>query len=127
MSALFSLFPADLSADVGEELNMSEPSTSSGPITSGPPSDVPAVNAPDVSGNRGITVMQTSNEVGCRKWDKKHFCFYCDVPQAKLPRHLQSCHKEEREVVELASQTNASARKRLLLQLRNLGNHRHNS
>ncbi|XP_022111106.1 uncharacterized protein LOC110990416 [Acanthaster planci] len=40
----------------------------------------------------------------------KHFCFYYDVPQAKLPRHLQSCHKEEREVIKIACEPNASVR-----------------
>ena len=68
--------------------------------------------------------MQTSNMGGQRKWDKKHFCFYCDEPQAKLPRHLRSCHKEEREVVDITSETDRSARNNLLL--KNVGNHRHN-
>ena len=52
--------------------------------------------------------------------------FYSDEPQSKLPRHLQSFHKEEREVVEIVSENNPSARKKLLLKIRNLGNHRHN-
>ena len=43
-----------------------------------------------------------------------------------MPLHLQSCHEEEREVVEIASENIPSARKKLLLKIRNLGNHRHN-
>ncbi|XP_071792889.1 uncharacterized protein [Asterias amurensis] len=80
----------------------------------------------DSSEKCAVTVMQTDNVGRQRKWDKKHYCFYCDEPQAKLPRHLQSRHKEEREVVEIASETDVSARKKLLLYIRNIGNHRHN-
>jgi len=76
--------------------------------------------------NCGVTVMQTSNVGGQRKWDKKHFCFYCDEPQSKLPRHLQSCHREEIQVVAIASETDRSIRINLLLRIRNAGNHRHN-
>ncbi|XP_022110444.1 cytochrome P450 3A2-like [Acanthaster planci] len=68
----------------------------------------PSDDTSDVQENCGVTVMQPSNGVGCRKWDKKHFCFYCDVPQAKLPRNLQLCHRGEREVVEIACELNAS-------------------
>ena len=43
-----------------------------------------------------------------------------------LPRHLQSYHKEKREVVEIVSLNDPSARKKHLLKILNVGNHRHN-
>ncbi len=124
-------------------LNGSDSPQSSSSGDAGPPADSgtgPAVCSPpyepsstesrrsstEATETCHITVMETSNEGGHRKWDKKHFCFYCEVPQSKLPRHLQSCHKEESEVVEIASETNPSARKILLWKIRNVGNHRHN-
>ena len=97
-------------------------------LTDTPPSNESPQSSDTIehSENCGVTVMQTGNVGGQRKWDKKHFCFYCDEPQSKLPCHLQSCHKEEREVAEIASENNLSARMKLLLKIRNLGNHRHN-
>ncbi len=86
-----------------EPLITSEPSRFASPHTNDRDEDGP-------QGNSGVTVMRTDNEGAQRKWDKKHFCFFCDEPQAKLPRHLQSCHNEEREVVEIASQTDCCAR-----------------
>ena len=94
--------------------------------TSALPSPISSGVETDGTEGCSVTVMPTSNVGGIRKWDKKHYCLYCDVAFAKLPRHLYSCHKEEREVVEIASETTLSVRKKLLLKIRNLGNHAHN-
>ena len=40
-----------------------------------------------------------------------------------MPRHLWSCHKEEREVVDITSETDRSARNNLLLKIHNVGRH----
>lgn len=72
-----------------------------------------------------MEVMQTDNSLG-RKYDKKFFCPYCEIPQAKLPRHLITKHKDEREVIALESEKDPVAKRNALTKLRNLGNHRHN-
>ena len=73
-----------------------------------------------------IKVAATSNDGSTRKWDKKQFCYYCSEPQAKLPRHLDSVHRLEPDVVLLRCKSGKS-RKQQLCKLRNLGNHLHNS
>lgn len=72
-----------------------------------------------------IVVMTTNNGIA-RKWDKKDYCCYCLQPQSKLPRHLQTRHPEESDVVEFVQDKSKAARQTLLCKLRNLGNHIHN-
>jgi hypothetical protein len=45
---------------------------------------------------------------------------------AKLPRHLITVHKNEKEVIAYAGAPNAKIKSRLLTKLRNIGSHRHN-
>ena len=72
-----------------------------------------------------IRVAQTHNDGTSRKWDKHQFCYYCGEPKAKLPRHLESVHREECDIQRL-SNFRGQARKKQLVRIRNLGNHRHN-
>ncbi|KAI0221818.1 hypothetical protein LSAT2_026936 [Lamellibrachia satsuma] len=49
-----------------------------------------------------VTVMCTNNEGSIRKWDKKHYCFYgCEMPKAKFPKHLETIHSEELDILGL--------------------------
>lgn len=80
----------------------------------------------DVTTTENITVMTTNNEGG-RKYDKQYFCLYCSKPQYKLPRHLETHHKEEKEVAVYLAETDKGLREQMLLKIRNLGNHRHNT
>ncbi|KAK6168062.1 hypothetical protein SNE40_021963 [Patella caerulea] len=73
-----------------------------------------------------ITVMTTNNDGNVRKWDKKHYCYFCSEGQSKLPRHLMSKHSDEPEVVKVKAETNLETRSNMLCKLRNLGNHKHN-
>lgn len=43
--------------------------------------------------------MATKQEGNKRTWDKKHSGVFCGVPQAKISRHYQRVHKEERSVL----------------------------
>ena len=74
----------------------------------------------------GITVMATSNSGNYRSWDKKYYCVYCEKPQSKLPRHLETTHQDEPEVVQALSDKDKKSRQAKLTKIRNLGNHKHN-
>ena len=63
-----------------------------------------------------------------RKWDKKYACPFCSKNVAKLPRHLNSCHKGEPEVVDVYSYPAGSVARRLCLEkLHRLGMFKFNS
>lgn len=72
-------------------------------------------------------IIQTSTKTddGRRVYNKKHFCFYCSKPQAKISRHLMTSHKNEAEILAL-EEMKGKARDAHLDKLRNLGNHIHN-
>ncbi|XP_069102076.1 uncharacterized protein [Argopecten irradians] len=80
----------------------------------------------------GITVKLCSlNEKGKKIWDKKHYCLYCSKPFSKLPRHLETMHKDESEVIKLRSLDRRNdeqkrARSILIDKLRKAGNYSHN-
>lgn len=59
------------------------------------------------------------------KYDKRHYCLYCTLPQSKIQRHLISAHKDEDDVA-LLSQSTGKERQQLMTKIRNLGSHRHN-
>lgn len=58
---------------------------------------------------------------------KRFRCPYCKKSVSKLPRHLSSQHKAEREVRQLETTTDRRMRKLLIIKLRNLGCHIHNT
>ncbi|XP_036814928.1 uncharacterized protein LOC110501685 isoform X1 [Oncorhynchus mykiss] len=72
-----------------------------------------------------ITVSTCSmTDDGKRKWDKKHFCLYCNEPHHKIARHLERIHAEEASVAHAMSFPKLSKIRSLLLdQLRNKGNY----
>ena len=51
---------------------------------------------------------------------------FCHNPFSKLPRDLESMHREEAEVAMLQSTKRSEERQKLLCKLRNVGNHIHN-
>ncbi|XP_055727828.1 uncharacterized protein LOC129816888 isoform X1 [Salvelinus fontinalis] len=61
---------------------------------------------------------------GKRKWNKKHFCLYCNEPHHKISRHLERMHAEEAAVAHAMSFPKLSKIRSLLLdQIRNKGNY----
>ena len=72
-----------------------------------------------------VKVMRTDNAGGKRKYDKVAYCLYCKLPHSHIVRHLETVHRKERQVQELAKMSKAS-RKTALRKLRNMGNHTHN-
>ena len=82
-------------------------------------------NEKDSPGPSLIHVKTTSNLDG-RKYDKKHVCFYCEISQAKLPRHLQSAHSDESAVKDWMDETDSKLKTAKLTKIRNLGNHINN-
>ncbi|XP_035222706.1 uncharacterized protein LOC118195486 [Stegodyphus dumicola] len=78
-----------------------------------------------------ISVLHTKNTKFSRKWDKKYYCPYCEIPFGKLVRHMEKVHADESEVqFILAAKNNTSIskrkRERMICKLRNIGNHKHN-
>ncbi|XP_041867585.1 uncharacterized protein LOC121656583 isoform X2 [Melanotaenia boesemani] len=58
---------------------------------------------------------------------KKHYCYVCGKSQIKISRHLFRHRKVEPEIAEaFALPQQSKERKRLLMQLRNRGNYKHN-
>jgi len=60
-------------------------------------------------------------------YDKRYYCFYCDKALAKVKPHLISQHDNEALVAEMLAKKDKQLQKNLLVKLRNLGNHKHNS
>jgi len=92
------------------------------PASDVPVSDVPASDVPIV---QPVGVAATCNLPDKRIYNKRHYCLYCKLPFFHLPRHLYSCHSEERDVAEVLASDGAT-RKVLLTRLRNLGSEQHN-
>lgn len=72
-----------------------------------------------------INVLPNSNTDCMRRYDKKPYCFYCGIPQSKIVRHWFAKHKTENAVIQLST-AEKHERVKLILRLRNLGNHKHN-
>src|SRR5688572_2436331 len=80
------------------------------------------------------SMLSTENavKVSCRNrtvqyFEKRPYCFYCGTQQTQIQRHWQTKHREEREVVEIASVKDRAERCKHIVRLRNLGNHIHNT
>lgn len=69
-------------------------------------------------------VIESTNNSGSRKWDKKNYCYFCEKPQSKIWRHIRDQHGDEHEVAEILAQPSHS--QHLISRLRNQGNHKHN-
>ncbi|PZC80636.1 hypothetical protein B5X24_HaOG214203 [Helicoverpa armigera] len=64
----------------------------------------------------GIIVAKTSNVGTIRKWDKKQACIFCSKLISKLPRHLESKHSKEPEVIKLTSLSLKSEERKMLIE-----------
>ncbi|XP_028412502.1 uncharacterized protein LOC114535339 [Dendronephthya gigantea] len=64
---------------------------------------------------------------GARVYDKTHSCFFCEKEYAKIARHLQQVHGEEKEVKDaLQHPANHEKRKKQFEKLCRMGNFNHN-
>ena len=80
--------------------------------------------APSTSCN-AIRVSKTSN-IDKRKWDKFHFCYFCQKKDTNMRRHYLNQHKQEEEVRAILAAQDRKTRVNLITKLRNLGDHMHN-
>ena len=72
-------------------------------------------------------VARTSNAVGRRRWDRRNVCFFCELPQAKLARHLERTHGTEADVqLALMHPKHSAERRKAFSDLTKKGNYRHN-
>ena len=58
--------------------------------------------------------------------DKRYPCLFCQKELAKLPRHLETAHSNERDVMMWVSCTNKSLKQQLYVKMKNQGAHIHN-
>lgn len=65
-------------------------------------------------------------EDGKRVYDKRYPCLFCQKELAKLPRHLETAHSNEREVMMWVSCTTKSLKQQLYIKMKNQGAHIHN-
>ncbi|KAL4704231.1 hypothetical protein ACJJTC_016249 [Scirpophaga incertulas] len=63
-----------------------------------------------------VLVAKTSNIGMIRKWDKKQACIFCSKLISKLPRHLESKHSKEPEVIKLSSLLLKSEERKMLIE-----------
>ncbi|KAF3860947.1 hypothetical protein F7725_001202 [Dissostichus mawsoni] len=83
-----------------------------------PPDDEPAVF---------VNAVMTKED-GSRKYNKKHYCYYCELQVQKISRHLVRKHKDKVEVAKAMSFPIKSKERRQQLDfIRNKGNFAHNS
>jgi hypothetical protein len=73
-----------------------------------------------------VTVIRTNNTGGKRKYDKRPYCLFCKEPQSHIVRHWETRHKQESQIQQL-KQSSKQSRQKLIQQLRNMGNHMHNT
>ncbi|XP_077989933.1 uncharacterized protein LOC144444393 [Glandiceps talaboti] len=75
----------------------------------------------------GVKVKSTSKNKRGKRRGKCNYCLYCKVKQSHLARHLNLCHKEEKEVIQAFSHPKFSKQRKLaLLLIGNKGNKIHN-
>ena len=74
-----------------------------------------------------VKVQPTSTKtLGRRAWDKRYFCYYCQLAVCRLPRHLYTAHSDEIEVAEIMATKDKDKKMSLITKVRNLGNELHN-
>ncbi|KAJ8287351.1 hypothetical protein COCON_G00000100 [Conger conger] len=80
---------------------------------------------PSVTGLTVKTISKRPN--GKRKFDKRHYCFYCKKAYCKLARHLGMKHAKEADVALALDFPKGSRRRSMLLeQIRSRGDFHHN-
>ncbi|XP_060572464.1 uncharacterized protein LOC132730528 [Ruditapes philippinarum] len=77
----------------------------------------------------GVKVQPVNNFNGKRKWDKVHYCLYCNnYSSTNIRKHYFGPHKEETEVQKvLHCAVGSKERKDRLEKLRNAGDYKHNT
>lgn len=76
---------------------------------------------------KGVTV-NVSNNLDVRKWDKIHFCLFCDAASTNITKHYLGPHKEETEIQKILNLSLKSNERKLeLLRIRNAGDFKHNT
>ena len=73
-----------------------------------------------------IKVSTSDNLPHRRVYSRINYCFFCERPQSKITRHWESQHGNEREVALILSCSQKSMKEKLVIKLRNHGNHLHN-
>ena len=51
----------------------------------------------------GVVPVYSRSESGQSLYSKRQICYFCQKPVAKIERHWNSCHAEEKEVATLAA------------------------
>lgn len=77
-----------------------------------------------------MTVKQRSSElaIGQRDWERKHFCFVCNVSVCDIPRHLEAMHNDNELVQAALRKLKKSKERRALWKvLINRGSYAHNN
>ncbi|XP_070184336.1 17S U2 SnRNP complex component HTATSF1-like isoform X3 [Littorina saxatilis] len=89
-------------------------------------SNTPACSSAPSSEKYDVSVeTRTGNQ---KKWDKKHYCKFCNTLKTKLSAHLQNVHKNELEVAAVvALPKNSKERKEAFGKLQNDGDNEHNA
>ena len=67
-----------------------------------------------------------TNNIECRKYDKKFVCLYCGKLRSKLPDHLIAKHEDEEDVISYKAEEDPREKNKKYIKIRNLGNHLHN-
>jgi len=73
-----------------------------------------------------VHISTTNNADGKRKYDKRFYCVFCELPQSHIVRHWETKHKDQLRVIEL-SKKSAASRRSAITKLRTAGNHIHNT
>ncbi|XP_054874448.1 uncharacterized protein LOC118470783 isoform X2 [Amphiprion ocellaris] len=80
------------------------------------------------SQNSSVVVNACKKKDGKRVYDKRHYCWYCCKPYAKIARHLERAHKDKSDVAKALSFPKGSKKRHALLDyIRNKGNFAHNA
>ena len=85
-----------------------------------------ATTSSDSGSENNITVLQTNNLGGKRRYDKKAYCFFCGTKQSHIVRHWCTQHKDELKIQQLMV-SKGDHRRKVIATLRNMGNHTHNA
>ena len=90
-------------------------SENSGADTSSCIDDCPSIS------DKSIRLAKADEKPGT----KYHYCVFCEKPQSRLPRHLETCHQNEKGMIKYLN-ANGKQRKAELSKLRNAGDYQHN-
>ena len=88
------------------------------------------MTAQSMEGNNSISLYVVSEANKFKQYDKFNYCIYCKEPQKKIARHLVSSklHSDEIEIKRIkALPEKSKLRQKLIMRIRNLGNHEHNN